>query len=764
MLFLKSAVIGKKYRMIERIGSGGNGIVYKVENLETKELLALKTIKINLKTLNKNMREQVRIFRFINEIIAVMEVQEDLEGILPILDFSLPKSLETLLTGDVPYYVMPIAVTLKDKIKESNDIEAKVSCILDLSLTLDRLHTRGIAHRDIKPENIYFYNNRWCLSDFGLVKYPNKEMLTLTNEAVGPWTTLAPEMKRNAKYADPKPADIYSLAKTLWMLLTRNYKGFDGQYSYKNNNVTLENFYSNNIHLTTLHQLLSSSTSDIPEERPSAKNFYKSIKLWFAVKDTFEERSKIEWDFILKEISPSNADSITWKKLNSICTVLDSVSKLNSLNHTFLPDNGGLDLRGCVLSKDEGYLELDLDGEIRKLKPKSLYLKTFNDPQWNYFFLETENIPPSGIYNYESLDQIFKEDLLEVVPGSYIEPYYSNYGEYNGKVLPASSRNIMLGLKGNYVIFPKNSFYNLNMDSYSAYQTKYDTPEKFNGFIIKVIDALDWRENNPQEVERIRKEQEMVREQERERYILNHDNEKSKTKEFLINYDFSFCKSLSKKSNEKLIYFLDFNINCAYNFYITKKFNLEIKEEGWEFDLESLFNPRKEVEKHLVLYKWSEVIGFIEKIINDFDNFTKGFETIGGITVSVKTERIKKPVTLFSKKDLAKLILNGNDQFMNTIVVNENGELELISSEEVNNYVSLKKYPVIGPEFYPRSNDIGPLSKYTEEELSRLYLYLLDAWHRHLIDGRRKTLYDYLDLSEEEELLKKIDIEIMKYE
>lgn len=47
--------------------------------------------------------------------------------------------------------------------------------------------------------------------------YPEKENLTKIKESVGAKTTIAPEMKRNAKDSDGKKADVYSLAKTLWM-------------------------------------------------------------------------------------------------------------------------------------------------------------------------------------------------------------------------------------------------------------------------------------------------------------------------------------------------------------------------------------------------------------------------------------------------------------------------------------------------------------------------------------------------------------------
>lgn len=51
--------------------------------------------------------------------------------------------------------------------------------------------------------------------------------------------TISPEMKRNPKEADGKKADVFSLAKTLWMFLTKDEKGFDGVYDYLDTNHSL---------------------------------------------------------------------------------------------------------------------------------------------------------------------------------------------------------------------------------------------------------------------------------------------------------------------------------------------------------------------------------------------------------------------------------------------------------------------------------------------------------------------------------------------
>ncbi|QGM29326.1 protein kinase [Bacillus sp. N3536] len=748
-----------QYEELDRLGSGGNGVVFKVRDTKSGEFYALKTLHQHL--LNKKSNES-RIKRFISEIKVVMEVQDEIPGVLPITNLYLPP-FGQIKKGDSPFYLMPIATPLNEKIK-GVEIEDKIKCILELSSTLIELHKREIAHRDIKPENIYFLEGSWYLSDFGLVKYPDSEELTRTREAVGPWTTIAPEMKRNAQSADPFPADIYSLAKTLWMTLTENFKGFDGQYNYKNMHVSLENHYSDNVHLTTLHHLLNIATSDEPSERPNAVEFFNILNKWYEIKDSFEKKSRVEWDFILNEISPSGAESMTWRRLDTINTVLNSVSKLKALNHTFLPGGGGLDLQESAVSVQKDYLELDLDGILRLVKPKRLCLETFDDPQWNYFFLETESVQPSGIYEYD--EDKFEEYLLEIAPGKYIEPYHKNYNSYNGEVLPSSYREIILGLKGNYVIFPKHSFYNLNMDSYGAYQTKYNTPEKFRKFIDKVIKDIEWHKNNPEISEQIRKQRELKKEEERKIWLEKYKKEKQFLVEFTKSYDLSFFKSVTEdSSNDSFKYFVLFYLEPDHEFYATLHFNLEIKEDD-SFTLEGLFSKEIFLEdkynNHLVFNSWNQAKQFSEIIKDDYRNIMKGFKIIDSISSSIILKRIKRPTQLFTKEDIRQSILNGNDQITNCLVINSDGAVELISISSLDNEYELDKYPVIGERFLALSNTVGPQATYSDEELEGIYLHLLDTWYRHLKDGERKYLSDYYK-DDKESLLEKIRIESEKY-
>ena len=191
---------------------GGNANVFVAENARGEEV-AIKILREESgngkKAVKRNRKKRIR---FKIETEMVVGIQDEIKGVIPIFSYGLPDEKTKKY-----WYAMPIAIPLEDKLKEVKSLEDKVNCVLELARTLEALHKKDIVHRDIKPKNIYFYNGKYCLGDFGLVDYPEKRDLTSLQEAVGPKATMAPEMRYNAKNADGKKADVYSLAKTLWI-------------------------------------------------------------------------------------------------------------------------------------------------------------------------------------------------------------------------------------------------------------------------------------------------------------------------------------------------------------------------------------------------------------------------------------------------------------------------------------------------------------------------------------------------------------------
>lgn len=111
-----------EYKNIDKLGSGGNGIVFEAEARNGMSL-AIKVFKQNGR--KPNRRERKKLLRFITEVNKVVEIQKDVQGIIPIIAFNLPDK-ETGLY----WYAMPIATPIEEKVKDSKNIEEKVMCIL----------------------------------------------------------------------------------------------------------------------------------------------------------------------------------------------------------------------------------------------------------------------------------------------------------------------------------------------------------------------------------------------------------------------------------------------------------------------------------------------------------------------------------------------------------------------------------------------------------------------------------------------------------
>lgn len=100
-----------------------------------------------------------------------------------------------------------------------------------LAQTLAELHSAGIVHRDIKPANLFCFRGRWCFGDFGLVKYREKEQYTREGgKALGSLGFIAPELQQEPRPADVRPADVWALAKSMWVSATER-DPFEREYS-----------------------------------------------------------------------------------------------------------------------------------------------------------------------------------------------------------------------------------------------------------------------------------------------------------------------------------------------------------------------------------------------------------------------------------------------------------------------------------------------------------------------------------------------------
>ncbi|MGI8519012.1 MAG: protein kinase domain-containing protein [Actinomycetota bacterium] len=218
-----------------------------------------------------------RFQRFRHEV-ALLEKLDERPGPVPLVDCHLPSSPTR---RDPAWLAMPIAESLKDHLGDERALEEVVSAIHEIASTLAALAGESIGHRDIKPRNLYWHNGRAVVGDFGLADFPGKDSITVEGRKLGPQYYIAPEMLSDAARASPHPADVYSVAKTLWVLATGQNYPPPGEQRRDTSAVMLST-YIDHPHAHLLDGLIEDATRYDPGMRPDMNTFAADLEAWVA--------------------------------------------------------------------------------------------------------------------------------------------------------------------------------------------------------------------------------------------------------------------------------------------------------------------------------------------------------------------------------------------------------------------------------------------------------------------------------------------------
>ncbi len=194
------------YEIIEEIGRGGMGIVYKAWDTRLERTVALKVISTEQRVGSK------QISRFMREARSMAQLEH-------------PNIIKVYDVGESPknYFAMEYieGEVLSRKIKSSVKMSPKkiAQILLKVALALVEVHKQGIIHRDIKPSNIMLDSRgEPRLMDFGLVKVGESD-LSRSGELLGTPVYMPPEQADSKRVT--AQSDIYSLGATLYEALTR---------------------------------------------------------------------------------------------------------------------------------------------------------------------------------------------------------------------------------------------------------------------------------------------------------------------------------------------------------------------------------------------------------------------------------------------------------------------------------------------------------------------------------------------------------------
>lgn len=677
------------FDFIRILGYGGNGTVFLVNEKSSNTQYALKQLR--LKDPKKVKITKKQLSRFNDEITVVTKNLKNNCGILPINDFYIQSY--PIKQNDFSWYTMPLATSIYDF--DFKDTKQIIEAFLELSIELKTFHDQGITHRDIKPENLYFYNKRFVFSDFGLTDFPQKTTKTDIKEHIGPWQTIAPEMERDVENADFKAADIYSFAKTFWMIITDNKDCFEGQYSFTTDYMDLSKYLATRneyydgkkIYLAPLHELLYYCTSNKPSERFSIDKVISYFSMWL---DFYENNHRkgdgFEWMFLQKQLFRSNVKKAIWDNIDSIVSVLDITTRTPYLNHTFFPGKGGLYLNHVKKYSNE-YIELDF-GMPYIGKPKKLEFHSFPISLFNYFYLEMDDF--GGNYQFHKYKNKlpYEEEVCEISNLVFSEPWLLNYEYYNGIKIPATARKVCLLNRGIYVIFCQSSPYNredqyFGFDSYSANQMRYCTSEKFEKFINVFHNEYYMVASKIISIDKIKYYNELKYPKERLNIGIDKKKKNDETVEKFLKSSL-FYNNFDFDNSVNYVYYLEININSkVYVFTINDCF---IEYDG-SITLSTYFEDEKRIEQVESMIKYFSspndiytLIRNIKKILKHHfkKSFTKPRFFLKGKFIRLPQKRY------FSLDDVKTAFLNGDDLVDSYIVVRPDMSISCIDAKLFN--------------------------------------------------------------------------------
>ncbi|HSG43696.1 MAG TPA: serine/threonine-protein kinase [Anaerolineales bacterium] len=204
---LSPGLLFKQYKLLERIGVGGQGVVWSALGQGNNLIYAIKFSEI-LDPINKIEAIGIRDEHHLDELVKLRH-----DYILPLTEYGFEKGLRFTVSPYIP------GGTLAEKIKASSLSPGEILRYgMKIASALDYLHSQEIIHRDLKSSNILLdLKQNTFLADFGLARLVTKSTLALhTGHGTPPY---APPEQVQSKAISPR-SDIFSFGIMLYEMFT----------------------------------------------------------------------------------------------------------------------------------------------------------------------------------------------------------------------------------------------------------------------------------------------------------------------------------------------------------------------------------------------------------------------------------------------------------------------------------------------------------------------------------------------------------------
>ena len=201
------ALLGTRYEIVQILGQGGMGAVYKAKDLELDRIVALKVIRPELAV------DPDILARFKQELILARQITH--RNVIRIFDLSEANGIKFITMEFIEGQDLKSLITEKGRVS----VDQAVGIVEQVCLALEAAHSEGVVHRDLKPQNIMIdKQGRASVMDFGIARSVEAGGMTMTGMVVGTPDYMSPEQVMGER-VDVR-SDLFTLGVIMYELFT----------------------------------------------------------------------------------------------------------------------------------------------------------------------------------------------------------------------------------------------------------------------------------------------------------------------------------------------------------------------------------------------------------------------------------------------------------------------------------------------------------------------------------------------------------------